>query len=618
MRATLGMTKGLTMMLAAAVLLYTCFGRASGWSPSRYRRDSESSTTAEALTTETEGSGSTEASTDTSVVTSSPTPTTTTSPVTPASSSVAEVSTASSAEVSTASAGDSSTPEANGASTSPAAVETASPSAGAAASESGNSSSTSNNDTSSDAASPSSPPPAPPSAEGSEASPSPSDPASPSPPKAEEVTPTPSKDAPPSVSPDPPSEPPKEEKNEDAVTVSSIDCGEPERYVKFRGSVSLICVVRLTAETRASLPTWYFDAYFRTAEFYGDGKTGHVDRVVGVDDVPNAGSAYPRTLDLVFSAFSRDNKTIWTNPDETDRQKLSVDESGPTFNLTLEDVQFSDDGTFEFVLSDSSHAPRLRTGVSIRVGRRPKAMDVYAPAVLIGERYKGSCVVRNFYPPGSVTLTWRVNGNAFTPGEASDGVFWWIDGSSGVTLAASATLSRAEEGTPPPSISCYAEWKFGNATSSCNAVAMSRSYHAPVMSISFSPDGYAVCDARCVPYMGDLFMRWSVDGATPPDADAPTNVTGPCTSVPGYVDLQSRVPLRETEGTTRYTCLLLGFPIDSRSFEINRYYDSTQRHKGRPVIVTLASVFATAMVLASIIMIAALCFYRAGVNSMYV
>ncbi|AAG45782.1 UL44 virion membrane glycoprotein C [Meleagrid alphaherpesvirus 1] len=393
--------------------------------------------------------------------------------------------------------------------------------------------------------------------------------------------------------------------------IPDIICDREEVFVFLNNTGRILCDLIVDPPSDDEWSNFALDVTFNPIEYHANEKNVEVARVAGLYGVPGSDYAYPRKSELISSIRRDPQGSFWTSPTPRgNKYFIWINKTMHTMGVEVRNVDYKDNGYFQVILRDRFNRPLVEKHIYMRVCQRPASVDVLAPPVLSGENYKASCIVRHFYPPGSVYVSWRRNGNIATPRKDRDGSFWWFESGRGATLVSTITLGNSGLESPPK-VSCLVAWRQGDMISTSNATAVPTVYYHPRISLAFK-DGYAICTIECVP--SGITVRWLVHDEPQPNTTYDTVVTGLCRTIDRYRNLASRIPVQDNWAKTKYTCRLIGYPFDVDRFQNSEYYDATPSARGMPMIVTITAVLGLALFLGIGIIITALCFYLPGRN----
>nr|BAA03972.1 glycoprotein C homologous protein [Gallid alphaherpesvirus 2] len=412
-----------------------------------------------------------------------------------------------------------------------------------------------------------------------------------------------------------PASPPAGEKEEshknasDARRMPSIVCDKEEVFVFLNKTGRFVCTLKIAPPSDNEWSNFALDLIFNPIEYHANEKNVEAARIAGLYGVPGSDYAYPRPSELISSIRRDPQGTFWTSPSaHGDKYFIWLNKTTNTMGVEIRNVDYADNGYIQVAMRDPFNRPLLDKHVYIRVCQRPASVDVLAPPVLSGDPYKASCIVRHFYPPGSVYVFWRQDGNIVTPRKDTDGSFWWFESARGATLVSTITLGNSAI-DPPPKISCLVAWKQGNMMSTTNATAIPTVYHHPRISLAFK-DGYAICTTQCVPF--GITIRWLVHDEPKPNTTYDTVVTGLCRTLKRHRNIISRILLQDDWQKTKYTCRLIGYPFDEDKFQAFDYFDATPSTRGSPMVLAIAAVVGLALILGMGTLLTSLCFYASG------
>lgn len=393
----------------------------------------------------------------------------------------------------------------------------------------------------------------------------------------------------------------------DTHKTPNILCDTEEVFVFLNETGRFVCTLKVDPPSDSEWSNFVLDLIFNPIEYHANEKNVEAARIAGLYGVPGSDYAYPRQSELISSIRRDPQGTFWTSPSpHGNKYFIWINKTTNTMGVEIRNVDYADNGYVQVIMRDHFNRPLIDKHIYIRVCQRPASVDVLAPPVLSGENYKASCIVRHFYPPGSVYVSWRQNGNIATPRKDRDGSFWWFESGRGATLVSTITLGNSGIDFPPK-ISCLVAWKQGDMISTTNATAIPTVYHHPRLSLAFK-DGYAICTIECVP--SEITVRWLVHDEAQPNTTYNTVVTGLCRTIDRHRNLLSRIPVWDNWTKTKYTCRLIGYPFDEDKFQDSEYYDATPSARGTPMVITVTAVLGLAVILGMGIIMTALCLYN--------
>nr|ABR28497.1 glycoprotein C [Anatid alphaherpesvirus 1] len=289
-----------------------------------------------------------------------------------------------------------------------------------------------------------------------------------------------------------------------------------------------------------------------------------------------------------------------------------------SFPLTILKPTALDEGLYEWVLStpfveSNTNKTKRRTeaigAITLKIIKIPSGISVIAHPMVYGQRYRATCILENFFPPGSGRMTWVVDDSTNLPINSVRTYSTAKSEEDTVSLIGSFLLGSSID-SMPPEITCKAIWNGEGETRTFNASAVPVVYSKPNVILTFE-SGHAVCNARCVADTAAVGIKWMVGRELKENIwkDGMVEVVGQCIDHPGTVNIRPRYPLEYTGTVTQYTCRVEGYPEELPIFEDAALYDSSPYSEGKPMIMIIVTVLTAGILTGGIILIMAVCFY---------